>query len=148
MKSNRGMKMAWLMGVALLMSSLGTSLARAQEYARKFPLPFEVRWGQAALPAGEYSLLLDKMLSDSTVQLSREKKAFGFIKAEAYDLNRSGQNSLILVKTQFGKCVSELRLREIGVVLHYAPGLQRSFKPAERERVAKGFVIPVATMGK
>jgi hypothetical protein len=147
MYSNRSFKTVWLVGVALLVSSLGASLARAQEYAGKFSLPFEARWGQATLPAGDYSFRLDKSLSNGTIQLSHAMKPMGFIKADAHDLSQSGQNSLVLVKTETGKCVRELRLPEIGVVLRYAPAPQRSYKPAERERIAK-IVVPVATLGK
>jgi hypothetical protein len=146
MNSNRSYKMIWLVGVALLASCFGAGLARAQEYAGKFTLPFEARWGRATLPAGDYSFKLDKSQSSSTIQLFQGKVGIGFIKSQAYDLKDSGENSLVVVKTKTGKSVSELRLPEIGVVLHYATKQTKPIMAAEDRGIP--VVIPVTITGK
>ena len=146
MNSNRSYKRIWLVGVALLASCFGAGLARAQEYAGKFTLPFEARWGQATLPAGDYSFKLDKSQSSSTIQLLQGNVTVGFVKSQAYDVKRSGENSFIVVRTRTGKSVSELRLPEIGVVLHYTIRQAIPVMAAEDRGIPN--VIPVTVTGK
>ncbi len=105
MNSNRSTKMVWLVGVALLVSCFGAGLARAQECAGKFTLPFEARWGQATLPAGGYSFRLDKAQSGGVIQLFQGRMGVGFIQPQGYDVNQTGESSLIVVKTKTGRSV-------------------------------------------
>ncbi len=146
MNSNRSYKMIWLVGVAVLAACFGAGQARAQEFAGKFTLPFETRWGQAALPAGDYSFRLNKAHSGAMIQLYQGKTSLGFVQAQAYDQSKPGSNALTVVRTKASNTVRELRLPEIGVVLIYSPGRAKPMTAEEERQIANS--IPVTKAGK
>jgi len=113
-------------GLALLAACFVAGHANAQVLQGKFTLPFQARWGQTILPAGEYSFKLDSVRPSCTLQLYRGRNAVAMILAQSYDWTSSGQAELTVV----GGTVRSLNLPDIGVVLHYAP--QRA-KTAGRE---------------
>ena len=145
MNSNRSYKMVWLVGVAVLASCFGAGLARAQEFAGKFTLPFDARWGQAILPAGDYSFRLDKAQSAGTVRLFQGNKGVGLIHAQAYDKKTGGPDALMVVRGKTVNTVRELRLPEIGIVLIYSPGPAKPMTAEEERQIAKA--VPVTKTG-
>ncbi len=146
MNSNRSYKMVWLVGVAILASCFGAGQARAQEFAGKFTLPFEARWGQAVLPAGDYSFRLAKAHSGAMIQIYQGNTSLGFVHAQGYDQSKPGSNVLTVVRTKSSNTVRELRLPEIGVVLIYSPGHAKPMTAEEERQIAKS--LPVTKAGK
>ena len=59
--------------LALIASCLSAGMAKAQEWQGQFTLPFEARWGQAILPAGDYSFTVDQTLGAAVITLLRPK---------------------------------------------------------------------------
>ena len=47
--------------LAVVLGGLAAGAAQARPLQRPFTLPYEVRWGGAVLPAGEYSLAMDSI---------------------------------------------------------------------------------------
>jgi len=47
--------------LAVVLGGLSVGAAQAQSYTARVTLPYEVRWGAASLPAGDYSLALDSV---------------------------------------------------------------------------------------
>lgn len=132
--------------VALFSALVFAGLASAQTAQGKFTLPFEVRWGAATLPAGDYSFTLDKAQSAGLLELYRGKDSIALIRHQSYSLESSGQSVLTVVRSDSGNTVRDLSLPEMGVVLHYAP-----HKPAPRSAAAEREIaqrIPITTSGK
>jgi hypothetical protein len=146
MKTNRSYTMVRSLVLALASAFIFAGLASAQTAAGKFTLPFEARWGLATLPAGDYSFTLDKPGPGSIVQRSRGTKNVALVVSQSYSMESSGPSALTVVRDSTGNTVRDLRLPEIGVVLHYAPHKPgRASAAAERE-IAQ--MIPITTSGK
>jgi len=107
---------------------MGASLANAQTAAGKFNLPFEVRWGQAVLPPGNYTFTVnssDGFPANSVVVRGEDLKA-KIIVSSARDDSFSGKNELIVERQGEGGTVRTLRLGDVGLVLYYpAPKAER-----------------------
>jgi len=130
------------LGLALLAACLNAGHARAQVFQGNFTLPFDARWGQAVLPAGDYSFALDSVNANCTLRLYREKNGVAMILAQAQDKNDSGRSTLTVVRGT----VRTLNLPEIGMVLRYAPQHLKHLTAPEEREIAQ--IVPVAVTGK
>src|SRR5258708_25708457 len=107
------MKLTW--NFTLLKLALGSllavcftsGLASAQTDAGKFTLPFETHWGQATLPAGDYSFLLETG-PGAKVEIIRAGKPVAFVMEQSYSSGAVGAMSLRVVRTSVGETVREL----------------------------------------
>ena len=63
---------------SLLAICVNAGFANAQTVGGKFTLPFEAHWGQATLPAGDYSFLLERG-PDAKIQIIRADQAVAFV---------------------------------------------------------------------
>ena len=124
--------------MALLASCLCAGTAGAQEMRGKFTLPFDTRWGQTTLPAGDYSFTVDQSQSAARVVLSGEKMAI--LHAQGYNPRRMSSSVLVVAKDRGINTVRELKLAELGVVLYFTPARPHQ-TAAEERQIAK--VIPV-----
>ena len=124
--------------MALLTSCLCAGLARAQEMGGKFTLPFDTRWGQTTLPAGNYSFTVDQSRSAARVVLSGEKTAI--LHAQGYNPSTLDSSVLVVAKDRGINAVRELKLAELGVVLYFTPAHPHQ-TAAEEKQIAK--VIPI-----
>jgi len=127
--------------LALITSCLGAGMAKAQEWQGKFTLPFEARWGQASLPAGDYSFTVDQTAAAAVITLSSGQKTVALIHAQGHDLKTMDSSSLIIANGRGMNTVRELKLGDLGVVLYFPPSHPRQ-TAAEEKQMAK--VIPVA----
>ncbi|MGD0227034.1 MAG: hypothetical protein ABSF71_32305 [Terriglobia bacterium] len=127
MKSNRSLRLIKFAVLALLTACMGTSLANAQTAAGKFNLPFEVRWGQAVLPPGNYSFTVNSSVSPpNTVLVRGENLSARIIMSPVHDDSFSGKNELIVERQGERGTVRTLRLADVGLVLYYpAPKAER-----------------------
>lgn len=134
-----------LLGV-LIATCAFTAAANAQpSFVGKFTLPYEVRWGQAMLPPGEYSIRMDSVAAPAVVRSASGSRA-------VYT-----QHPMIADSEKGGACLTitlhgnERRVRSLNL-----PGLGKSliFAPltkTERETFAKAGQIdtlPVITAKK
>jgi hypothetical protein len=124
--------------MALLASCVGAGIARAQEMQGKFTLPFDARWGQITLPAGDYSFTVDQSQSAARLVLSGEKNAI--LHAQGYEPRTMDSSVLVVAKDRGINTVRELKLAELGVVLYFTPSRPHQ-TAAEEKQIAK--VIPV-----
>jgi len=136
MKSNRSLRLIKFAVLALLTACMGTSLANAQTAAGKFNLPFEVRWGQAVLPPGNYSFTVNSSVSPpNTVLVRGENLSARIIMSPVHDDSFSGKNELIVERQGERGTVRTLRLADVGLVLYF-----RAHK-AERQILAQAPVL-------
>ena len=127
------------LGLVLLAVCFNAGHASAQMFQGKFTLPFEARWGKAALPAGEYSFSVDGGCATCPLQLTRGNSTVAMILAWGQNVKSSGHANLTLVRGT----VRTLSLPEIGVVLYYnSPQPKRLTAPEERELAR---IVPLAT---
>jgi len=125
--------------LALLASCLSAGMARAQEMRGKFTLPFDARWGQATLPAGNYAFTIDHSQSAAAIVVSGTKTN-AMILAQGYKLKEMGASTLLLTKERGVNTVRELRLAELGVVLYFVPGHPHQTAAEEKEMAQ---ILPV-----
>lgn len=138
MKTMRSFTLSSLV-LALLASCLSAGMARAQEMQGKFTLPFDARWGQATLPAGDYSFTVDQSQGTVRVVLSGYRTG-AIIRAQGHDLKTMESSSLVLANDHGINAVRELKLAELGVVLYFTPSRPHQ-TAAQEKQIAK--VIPI-----
>jgi len=143
MKSMRKFTLKLAMG-SLLAICFNAGVANAQTVAGKFTLPFETHWGQATLPAGNYSFWMERG-AVAKVQIFRAGKAVGVVVDRGYSTEASGAMSLTVVRTSAGNTVRDLNVPQIGKVLHYAPNKPRRNSGAGEREIAQ--LIPITIMG-
>ena len=124
--------------LAVVLGGLSAGAAQAGTgYSAKFTLPYEVRWGGAVLPAGDYSLAMDSIKGPLNVI-----DASGRIRALVSGLPdhpANGQPASLLV-THDGdeRTVRSFNCPAWGLRFVYKP-----FTRVERDRMAKGEAIAV-----
>jgi hypothetical protein len=144
MKSMKSFTMLKLAMGSLLAISCNAGLANAQTVAGKFTLPFQAHWGQATLPAGDYSFLLERG-PVAKIQVIRAGKAVAFVVDQGYSTETSGGMSLTVVQNRAGYSVCDLNLPGIGKVLHYAPAKPARNSAAGEREIAQR-IIPVTAV--
>jgi hypothetical protein len=121
MKTNQSLRLVKVAMFALVTACMGASLANAQTVAGKFDLPFEVRWGQAVLPAGNYSFTLSSTagMPGYTVMVRGENRTASIIASTIIGDNAAGKSALIVERHGEKGTVRSLRLAEAGLVVYY-----------------------------
>lgn len=123
MKTNRSSSMLKGLFLALLATGTSSGLARAQAVQGKFTLPFEVQWGRAPLPAGDYSFKIESTAMPALVtvrQTSHGGKAAIVMAQSQNPEGGSGQSALTVVRGGGKQIVRSLYLAEIGTIFFYA----------------------------
>ena len=143
MKSMLNSLQKFAMG-SLLAICLNAGLANAQTVAGKFTLPFAAHWGQATLPAGDYTFILERG-PDAKVKVFRGNQGIAFVVDKGHSVETSGAMSMTVVRNRAGYSVCDLNLPGIGKVLHYAPSKPARTSAAKEREIAQ--LIPVRTEG-
>jgi hypothetical protein len=133
MKKIQNLTMAKLFAAALLAALLSVGVAGAQSpiFKAKFTLPYQVQWGKAILPAGEYWFSLDPA-TPSRLTLHGHGQAAGFLMPRSITEGNAGKKSLLVIERGGNQStVRALRLAELNVVFEYAA-------PKTETREAKG----------
>ncbi len=142
MQRNRIWVLVTLLGLVAL---LAPGFACAQELRGKFTLPFEARWGQTLLPAGEYTFMVNSE-GPRWMRVQREGQTFTFMPAYWSTTKDKDASALIVARRGDSAAIRSLYLKEIGLTLHYAAP-----KPGT-EMMAKGPVlierVPLTISGK
>jgi len=121
MNTNRKLRLVKFAVLAMLTACFGTNLANAQTIQGKFDLPFEVHWGPAVLPPGNYSFTLPSGsgFPANTVIVRGEDDTARIIVSLVHDYSSSGESALIVERCGEKSTVSALRLAEAGLVIYY-----------------------------
>jgi len=117
-------KLQFIRSVAALAAAfvLAPVLAHAQQYHGKFTLPFEARWGNAVLPAGDYTLWMRSGYATEgyAVFLRGEgKNAIVLPVTTTNPKEESSQSKLILVNTGGRYAVRSFEVAELGLTFNY-----------------------------
>jgi len=131
-----------MLGLAMLAACFSAGHANAQMLQGKFTLPSETRWGQATLPAGDYSFTLASVSSDCPLLIQRGTTNVGMFFATVRDQNYSDHAELRIEKGT----VRALNLPSLGMVFEYAPQHHKYLTAPEEREIAQ--IVPVATNGK
>lgn len=112
---------ALLAGAAM---NLAPATAAAEEPAHgKFKLTHEVHWGNAVIPAGEYSFSYDPFGTAPVLtlaKLSGARAGFMLLVPTAEPNTPSDSNELVVETTADGSYVTALELADCGMTLHFA----------------------------
>lgn len=117
MTNNRTSTLIRVVFLALAATVASVGLLSAQDAKGTFTLPFEVRWGTAVLPAGDYSFKIDN--TDYTVTIRGENQAAMVLSLARSIDNHAGSNALIIARHGKRGTVRALRLAEQNVVFTY-----------------------------
>ena len=121
--------------IAICTSASSASAQNA--FQGKFTLPNEVRWGDATLPAGDYTFSLKRMFNQVFLQ---GQNGGAFILTSVTDTRNEGDSSKLTIEHRGGiSFVRSMYLADLGVELTYpAPKTPKK----DVELLAKG---PVST---
>ena len=114
---NRILVIAALALAAVCASTIPASAQAA--YKGSFTLTHEVRWQNATLPAGDYTFEIQSMSLPATMTV-KGPRGSQFVTAVAVDQKAGEQSMLIVENRGSSSVISELRLANIGRILHYA----------------------------
>lgn len=134
-----------LLGV-LMATVVFTVAANAQPtFVGKFTLPYEVHWGQAVLPAGEYSIRMDSIAGPAKIMPASGGWTVYTQFPSSADTEKGGT---YLTITTLGnkRRVHSMNVPALGKSLIFAP-----FNKSEREELARGGqvnTVPVVTAKK
>ena len=122
-----------LLGLVMLAACFSAGHANAQMLQGKFTLPNETRWGQATLPAGEYSFTLASVNSECPLLIQRGGTNVGMFFAAVQGQNYSGHAELRIEKGT----VRALNLPKLGMVFEYAPQHHTPRTATEEREIAQ-----------
>ena len=136
---------SWRLALGILIATCAfAAAANAQpSFAGKFTLPFEVHWGQAVLPAGNYSI---RMGPAGPVEISATdgtRKIFTVPRVVAD--SETGSTCLRITSSGNERTVRSLNMPELGKMVIFAP-----LTKAEREAAKAGQAdtLPVVSAKK
>ena len=136
-------KFAYATLLALTALNFAPSLASAQEPARgKFTLTHEVHWGDAKVPAGDYSFSFDPDNGTRVLNLSKlsgDRTSFMLLVPSTEESQASDRSRLVLETTPNGSYVSAMHLPEFGMTLEFAVP-----PPAPERQIAKAATTTAA----
>ena len=121
MNSKKNFSTIRLLALGLLAALLCAGGAGAQSpiFKGKFTLPYQVQWGKAILPAGEYWLSLD-LATPSRLTLHRQGQAAMFLMPRRISEGDAGKMSVLVIERGGDRStVRTLRLAELNVVFEY-----------------------------
>ena len=127
MNLKKNLSTVQLLALGLLVSFLWASVANAApRYRGRFSLPYEVHWGQAVLPAGEYLLRFEDVQTRVfvVIQDATSGKDVAYL-APKTKSEAQGKSALLILDKSNQRVVHSLRLAELGEVFIYEPALAR-----------------------
>ena len=117
-----------LLTLGLLVSFLWAGVANAAPlYRGRFSLPYEVRWGQAVLPAGEYLVRFEDLKTCVFVVIQDAKSGKDVAYVAPVTTSQAQGTSALLI-TDDGERVQSLRVAELGETFIYEPAPVRKKK--------------------
>lgn len=126
------MKTVRMLAILTLATCAFTAAANAQSVTARFTLPYEVHWGTATLPAGEYTISMDSFHTATLVQSASNNLSF-FTRMPVIEDSSKNPASLLVTSFQGDHRVRSLNLPGLGKSLVYEP-----LTTSEREQIANG----------
>jgi hypothetical protein len=125
------MKTVRMLAIFTLAMCAFTATANAQSVMGRFTLPYEVHWGTATLPAGEYMITMDSLHTATLVQSVSNSQSF-YTRIPTIQDSEKGAACLIVTTQGNERTIRSLNLPQDGMSLVYKP-----LTKAEREQLAK-----------
>jgi hypothetical protein len=125
MNPKKSISMIQLLTLGLLVCFLWAGVANAAPlYRGRFTLPYEVRWGQAVLPAGDYLLRFEDVSTRVLVVIkdATSGKDVAMLATLAIS-DAKGRSALLIASEGNQQVVHSLRLAELGEVFVYEAAL-------------------------
>ena len=119
---------AMLFAITLLAIGFCTGSAHAQSmFQGKFTLPYEARWGEAILPAGDYTLSLGgtHMSGLVTIREADSGRTVGFVLPRSKEESTEGSSELLIAPQGMEHVVYSFRVPQLGLTLISDPALAR-----------------------
>ena len=138
MNTNRSLRLVTFAVLALVTACFALAGPMRRKSRVCFILPFEVHWGPAVLPPGNYSftpLSATPGVLVHTVIVRGENNKASIIMPMEFDYIFSGKNALIVERHGESATVRALRLPDAGLVLYYPAA------KAQRQVLAQGPVL-------
>lgn len=142
MNSKKNLSAIRLLMLGLLAALLCVGVAGAQSpmFAGKLTLPYQVQWGKAILPAGEYWFSLDPA-TPYRLTLHRQGQGVAFVMARRIREGNAGKKSVLVIEREGDQStVRALRLAKLNVVFEYAPPKRKT----REARAGKQFTEEIA----
>lgn len=131
------------LALGILAVLFASTAARAEKYKGTFTLPFEVSWGAATLPPGDYSFALDTDKGPHTVTVRGPNEA-AMVMPSGKEGAKSGSSALVLIRTGNRGIVRQLRLVEAGQAFNYGPEEPRGRFIAQRPELLQRIPVYVS----
>jgi hypothetical protein len=148
MNLKKNLSIIQLLTLGLLVSFLSTGVANAAPlYRGQFSLPYEVRWGQAVLPAGDYLVRFEDVKTRVfvVIQDAKSGKDVAYV-APVTNRGTHVASALLIADEGNQRVVHSLRLAELGEVFIYEPRLARSSEDVrEAHKVQTLPIVPANT---
>jgi hypothetical protein len=128
-----GTSLKLFLGILIASCVFSAAANAAPTFVGKFTLPHEVRWGQAVLPPGDYSIRMDSTAAPAKIT-SASGSMVVFTQSPMLADNEKGGTYLTITNHR----VRSLNIPDLGKTVIFAP-LSRS----EREALAKAGQIEV-----
>jgi len=107
-----------LVALALAFSA-GVGKSQVEGFRGTFTLPFEVRWGGATLPAGDYTLQVDSVSAPQFIRVQGEGKSVLILVGSHDPFAISNHSQLVLVETEHGYAVRSVEVGQYGVSVDF-----------------------------
>lgn len=116
------LKMASHLVLVALALALSANVGKSQSvsYEGTFTLPFEVRWGVATLPPGDYTLRVDNIYGSKLTFVQGEGMSAMVLTGVRDRREVSNHSQLDLVETANGYAVKSLEAGQVGLSFDYA----------------------------
>ena len=146
MNLKKNLSTVQLLALGLLVSFLWASVVNAApSYRRRFSLPYEVRWGQAVLPPGEYLLRFEDVQTRVFVVIQDAKSGKGIAYLVPKTKSKAqGKSALLIADKSNQRVVHSLRLAELGEVFIYEPALARRAENVREAQIVQTLPIVAA----
>jgi len=151
MKTNRSHRLVRYLIFTSLAVCFSAAMLSAEELRATFSLPFETRWGEIVLPAGDYTLLLNTA-GHGLVMLQQGTRNIGMVGVLNQETPRTlAKTQLLIVGKGKAAMVHILYIAELGTAFHFK--VPESYEVHTRlvARAAEPTVIrpiPVTASGK
>jgi hypothetical protein len=125
------MKQLYKFAMVALALCLSAGLGKAQNaYQGKFTLPFEARWQNAVLPAGDYTISLRSAIVPYTMFVRGGGKSVMILGVSGNEKSISEKSALTLIKVGDRYVVRSLEAGQIGLDIDYSTGASHATQTA------------------
>ena len=135
-----------LVAVWFTLPAAAQSTYQGKAFWGKVTLPYETHWGQAVLPAGDYTLSATAQGGATmiTVRNARNGLTVAFVEPTSIKDSTEGSSALLIGARGTKRVVHSLRVAELGLVFISDPALAREFEAQKEARKLQAVPVTVA----